>query len=376
MKKQKILMLGNSKLVIFGFRGELIKSLIKSDYEVVVSFPNGPFGEGQKISEEYGCQFIETPVNRHGKNPFQEMQLYFRYKALIQNVSPDFVLSYTVKCDVYGGIACHQLGVPFIPNITGLGKAIDNGGFIQKVTLRLYKAALKNAKCVFFQNDHDFEYFVDKGLLNSPSQVLPGSGVNLEKFKVLDYTASKKVVFTYIGRVMKAKGIEQFLDAARVIRASNKNAEFHICGYCEENYRKQIQHEEEMGNVVYHGLVSNVLYYEKISQCIVLPSFHPEGVSNVLLEAAACARPIITTDHPGCRDAVDDTVSGFLVKTHSSIDLIHKMREFLSLSNTQRKIMGLNGRKKMEKEFDRNIVVNAYLEVLNATDLVESESMA
>lgn len=365
-KPKKILMLGNSHLVIFGFRGELIDRLLKDGYDVTVSFPNGPFGEGEKTSEEYGCKFVEIPINRRGKNPIQELGLLRKYYKIIKEVSPDIVLSYTVKCDTYGGIVCNRLGIPFIPNITGLGKGLAEGGLTRVITTELYKRAIKNASCVFFQNEQDKKFFETNGIKFNRSQILPGSGVNLEKFKPLPYPEKEKIIFTYIARVMKAKGIDQFLDAAKAIKEEYPQTEFHICGYCEEDYKSIIDEAVSQETVIYHGLVSNIEDYELISSCIVLPSFHPEGVSNVLLEAAASARPIITTDRPGCRDAVDDGISGFLIKERSSEDLIEKIKKFLSLTVEQRVQMGMAGRQKMEKEFDRQIVVDAYLEEIRS----------
>lgn len=364
--KKKILMLGNSHLVIFGFRGELIERLIKDGYEVVVSFSNGPFGEGEKTSKEYGCEFVEISINRRGKNPIQELTLLRKYHKIIKKISPDVVLSYTVKCDIYGGIVCGKLGIPYIPNITGLGKGLAEGGFTKTVTTALYKRAIKNAQCVFFQNGQDKKFFELSGIKFSHSEILPGSGVNLERFKALPYPVDGNVVFTYIARVMKAKGIDQFLDAAKIISMEYPNTEFHICGYCEEDYKSIIDEAVENNTVVYHGLVKDVEKYELMSSCVVLPSFHPEGVSNVLLEAAASARPIITTNRPGCRDAVDDEVTGFLIKERDSKDLIDKIKKFLSLSIEERAQMGLAGRKKMEIEFDRQIVVDAYMKELSS----------
>lgn len=359
--KKKVLLLGNSHLVIFGFRGEIIERLIKEGYEVIVSFPNGPFGEGEKTSKQYGCKFIETPINRRGKNPLQELALIYKYNQIIKEISPDIVLAYTVKCDIYGGIICSKLNIPFIPNITGLGKGLADGGLTKTIAIALYKRAVKNAKCVFFQNEQDEQFFSENNIAFSKSFILPGSGVNLEKFKPLPYPTNKKVIFTYIARIMRAKGIDHFLDAAKAIRGEYPNTEFHICGYCEEDYKNIIDEAVEKNIVVYHGLVKDIKQYELMSSCIVLPSFHPEGVSNVLLEAAASARPIITTNRPGCRDAVEDGVSGFLIKERSTEDLIEKIKQFMNLSVEQRTQMGIAGRKKMEKEFDRNIVVKAYM---------------
>ena len=376
MIKTKILLLGNSHLVVFGFRGELIQQLIEDGYEVLVSFPNGPFGKGEKTSSEYGCKFVEIPINRRGKNPFQELALLNHYRKLIKQIAPDIVLAYTVKCDTYGGIACRQLGIPFIPNITGLGKGLAEGGLTAKITTLLYKLSSKKAQCIFFQNNQDKEFFVNHGIKYERDRMLPGSGVNLTKFRPLPYPQGDKIIFTYIARVMKAKGIDHFLDAARTIKKDYPNTEFHICGFCEEDYKETIEQEEQNGTVVYHGLVSDVTPYEEISSCIVLPSFHPEGVSNVLLEAAACARPIITTDRVGCRDAVDNEISGLLVKEKSSEDLIDKIKQFLSMTAEQREAMGLAGRVKMERQYDRQIVVDAYMKEIKRLEATKETAIS
>ena len=361
-KTKKILILGNSHLTVFGFRGELITHLLHEGYDVTVSFPNGPFGNGEKTSREYGCKFCETNIERRKTNPISDIKLVFDYIKLIRTEKPDIVLAYTVKCDVYGGIASRLRGVPFIPNITGLGKGLDDGGIVSKILIVLYKIALKNANTVFFQNDNDSAFFAKNRICTKKGEILPGSGVNLEKFKPLDYPVVGPTRFIYIARVMKAKGIDQFLDAAKALAGK---AEFHICGYCEEDYKPILNDLQNAGIIYYHGLVQNILEYEKFSHCVVLPSYHPEGISNVLLEAASCARPVITTNRPGCRETVKDGVTGFLINERDSKDLIEKMELFLSMKPEERREMGLRGRRKMEAEFDRNIVIARYMETIH-----------
>lgn len=360
----KILMLGNSKLVIFGFRGELIEKLISLGHSVYVSFPNGPFGEGEQISKQYGCNFIETKIDRRGKNPFKDLKILKSYKQIIKDIKPDYVLSYTIKCNIYGGMACQKYKVPFIPNITGLGKALYEKGILQIITKILYKKAMKKAKCIFFQNASDLKFFQESKILKGEYKLVPGSGVNLTKYKYSKMPIDDVVKFAFIGRLMKTKGIEEFLYAAKNLKKEKSNTEFHICGYCEENFKEEIEKLNSDGIVVYHGLVDNVNDYDKMCHCIVLPSFHPEGISNVLLEAAATGRAIITTDHVGCRETIDDGVSGYLVQQQNKEDLLDKMRKFTELSYEEKNIMGKNGRKKVEKEFDRNIVINEYLKYI------------
>lgn len=358
---KRVLILGNSGLVVFGMRGELIQRLIRDGYDVVVSFPNGILGEGEQLAKEYGCRHVETFIDRRGTNIIRDAALLRSYVKLIKLVRPDVVLTYTVKCSIYGGMACRLLKVPYIVNITGLGKGLAEGGLRQKLLVMLYKIGVKSAHCVFFQNQQDRRFFVEHGIRYPKDGLLPGSGVNLEKYVPIRYPSDDRIVFTYIARVMKTKGIDEFLEAAKVIRAEHPNVEFHVCGFYEDDYKDIIENAEKEGIVRYHGQVRDVRPFEEISHCIVLPTYHPEGVSNVLLEAAACARPIITTDRPGCAEVVDAAVNGYLIKEKDSQDLVCKMRRFLELPWEDRKNMGLAGRKKVEREFDRQIVVGKYM---------------
>ena len=358
-------MLGNSGLVIFGMRGELIERLVKEGYDVVTSFPSGFLGEGKEISEQYGCAYAEIEIDRRGTNVVRDAVLLRDYLKLIKRVKPDVVLTYTVKCSIYGGMACRLLKIPYIVNITGLGKGLAEGGLRQKLLVVLYKLAVKSADCVFFQNRSDRQFFIDNKIQSRKDDLLPGSGVNLDKYKPLPYPEDDKLIFTYIARVMKTKGIDEFLAAADTIKIEYSNVEFHICGYYEDDYKDIIENAQKQGTIVYHGMVNDVRPYEEMSHCIVLPTYHPEGISNVLLEAAACARPIITTNRPGCAEVVDDGVNGYLIKEKDSQDLIQKMRVFMALPWGTRRDMGLAGRKKVEKEFDRQIVVQKYLEEID-----------
>lgn len=366
MAKKNVLILGNSHLAVFKFRGELIEQLIADGHNVTVCFPNGPFGEGEKNAQEYGCQFIENKMDRRGTNPIKDLFIIKKYCSVIKQVEPDVVLAYTVKPDVYGGIACRMMNVPFIPNITGLGKGLDEGGLVQKITVLLYKAAIKKAECVFFQNTSDKAFFDTNKIIYKKGIILPGSGVNLERFQPLPYPKENEPIrFIYVARVMKAKGIEQFFDAAREIKKLYPDTEFHICGFCEEDYKDILEEKVRLGEVIYHGLVDDVKTYEMNCHCIVLPSFHPEGISNVLLEGAACARPLITTDHAGCKETVDDGVTGFIVKQRDSRDLIEKMIKFIELPYEKKVLLGVMGRKKIESTFSRQIVVDEYIKEIN-----------
>lgn len=359
--KKRVLILGNSSLVVFGMRGELIQRLVKEGCDVIVSFPSGSIGKEENPYKEYGCTYVETAIDRRGTNLFRDTVLLKNYIKLLKKTKPDVVLTYTVKCSIYGGMACRLMKIPCIVNITGLGKGLAEGGLKQRLLIMLYKVAVKSAACVFFQNQSDRQFFVDHGIRYQKDGLLPGSGVNLEKYVPIPYPEDEKIVFTYIARVMKAKGIDEFLEAAKAIKQEYPNTEFHICGFYEDDYKDIIEEAQKQGIVTYHGQVSDVRPFEAMSHCIVLPTYHPEGISNVLLEAAACARPIITTNRPGCKEVVDDGITGFLMKEKDSQDLIAKMKTFIAMKNPDREVMGQKARKKVEQEFDRQIVVEAYL---------------
>lgn len=363
---KKILILGNSNLVVYKFRKELVEELVCQKYDVYVSFPNGPFGEGEENSKKFGCKFIETPINRRGMNPIDDIKLLLKYIKMIKKINPDVVLGYTVKPDIYGGLACRFLKIPFIANITGLGSGLAKEGLTRKIMIKLYKCALKNSKCVFFQNESDKKFFEDNKIALGRGKLLPGSGVNINEFLPLPYPKDKEIHFAYIARVMKAKGIDEYLEAARVLKSKYRNVIFNVAGYCEEDYKEILDKAAKDKIIVYHGLVEDMIAFQRNNHCTVLPTYHPEGISNVLLEAAACARPIITTNRSGCRETVIDGETGYLIKEKNKEDLIEKMERIIKLSNEDREKMGLLGREKIEKEFDRTIVVNEYMKIVNS----------
>jgi glycosyltransferase involved in cell wall biosynthesis len=354
---RRILILGNHDVGLYKFRKELIVELLV-DYEVYISLPNGDFIEELK---NLGCQFIETKINRRGTNPITDLKLLIKYKKIFDYVKPDLVLTYTIKPNIYGGIICRLTKTPYIANITGLGTAIENGGILQSITILLYKIGLMRASCVFFQNSENAEFMNSKGIVKGNQKIIPGSGVNLEYYSVMEYPNDDIVNFLFISRVMKQKGIDQYLDAAKQIRINYPNTQFHVIGFCEESYEEKLKDLHEKGIIQYHGMQKDVRLFHKISHCTIHPTYYPEGMSNVLLEAAACGRPIITTNRSGCKEIVDNEVNGYIVEEMNSKDLREKIEKFLDLSNEKKKHMGIEGRIKVEKEFDRNKVVNFYM---------------
>ena len=356
----KTLILTNHDLGLYKFRKELLETLVK-DNEVFVSLPVGKFTEDIK---RIGCKYIETNFDRKGTNITCDLKLYQTYKNIIKEVKPDVVLTYTIKPNVYGGLACQALKVPYIANVTGLGSAIENGGLLSFISTTLYKLGLRKANKVFFQNEANRSYMLNKGVGKNNSEIIPGSGVNLKQYVPFEFPSDDSIEFTYVGRIMKEKGFNQYVDAAKYIKNKYTNTKFHICGPYEDDYKGLIEQLVQDDIVVYDGYVEDMTSIYKKIQCTIHPTYYPEGLSNVLLETCACSRPIITTDRPGCKEVVQDGYNGYIVKEKDSNDLINKIEMFLSLTNSQRKQMGLNARNKVEKEFDRNIVINKYLDAI------------
>ncbi|PVE67194.1 glycosyltransferase family 4 protein [Priestia megaterium] len=359
----KILILANNDVGLYKFRKELINELVKKN-EVYISLPNG-----ELIPElvEMGCVFIETSISRRGKNPLTDLKLLMKYNNIIKDIKPNVVLTYTIKPNIYGGLACRINRVPVISNITGLGSAVENKSLLQKITLFLYRRALKKAKCVFFQNSSNANFFIEQKIVTNNYKLIPGSGVNLDYYKLLGYPADSEemINFLFIARVMKEKGIDEYLEAAIYIRNKYPYTKFHVLGFCEELYEEKLHNLHNEGVIEYHGMQKDIREFHKIAHCIVHPTYYPEGMSNVLLEGAASGRPLITTDRAGCKEVIDDEINGYIVKQQDSQDLIEKIEKFLELKYKEKRQMGLQGRIKVEEEFDRTIVVNSYLQELS-----------
>ena len=357
--KNKILILANRDFVIYNFRFELLQRLINEEYEVYVCIPYGPKVESMK---DIGCQYIPIEIDRRGTNPLKDIELIKTYKKIFNKIKPDLILSYTTKVDIYSGIVSSHLKIPYIINISGLGTAVEEKSFIQNITIKLYNKSTKNADCVFFQNEDNVKFFDDHKIKYRKKVLIPGSGVNLKKWSLLPYPEEKDGLdFLFIARIIKEKGIEQYLYAAKEVKKIFPTAKFHVLGPCDdEHYKKMLDDYKKSNIIIYHGMVQDTSEYLKFAHCTIHPSYYPEGISNVLLETCASGRPIITTDRPGCKEVVDDGVNGFMVKQQDKEDLVEKVIRFCNLTKEARIKMGLAAREKVEKEFDRNIVINAY----------------
>ena len=358
----RVLIIANADIGLYKFRKELLEELVKEN-EVYIALPKGEFYEDLLA---IGCKYIITQLDRHGTNPVKELKTVFEYKKIIKRVKPEIVFTYTIKPNVYAGMACAALNIPYVANITGLGTAVENPGLMQVLTVNLYKYGLRKAQKVFFQNTENRDFFVKKGVVKKAYDLLPGSGVNLKNYMVTEYPNGPTVDFVFVSRIMKEKGIEQYLEAAKEIKARHSETRFHICGFCEQNYEQVLKDMSDEGIIIDHGLVKDMSAIYKQMSCTIHPTYYPEGLSNVLLESSASGRPIITTNRSGCREVVDDGINGYVVEEKNSKDLIEKIELFLEKSVEERKQMGIAGRKKVEKEFNRQIVIDKYLAELKS----------
>ncbi len=373
--KGAVLILVNHDVVIYNFRLELVERLLADGYEVHIS---SPYGERIDDLIALGANYHEIAIERHGMNPAKELGILAEYCRLIKEIKPIIVFGYTIKPNIYGVIASRLAGVPFVANITGLGTAVENGGWQQELTIAMYHVAFgrKRGKIqkVFFQNRDNQQFFEAQNIAIDKHAILPGSGVNLNRYTVAPYPAcgdgktGEPIKFAFISRIMKEKGIEEYLSVGEAVKKNYPSTEFHIAGFAEEEYEGRLDELNTNGTVIYHGMIRDVAGLMGQMHCIVHPTYYPEGLSNVLLEASACGRPIITTDRPGCREVCNNGSNGYLVKEKDYKDLSNKIEQFIALPQPQKQAMGKAGRKLVEERFDRQIVVEAYMEELHRAE--------
>ncbi len=371
-KKLLIAIISNNDDDIYCFRKELIDSLIVNNYRILLSCP---YGEKFELMKDYDWIYDNPDINRRGTNVIDDFKLFVHYFKLLKRHKPDILLTFTSKPNVYANIAARLLNIAYIPNVTGLGSVLKKSVLFQKFFMFLYRIAFIKASCIMFQNIQNYELAKTNQVINSEYHIIPGSGVAVERYPLQDYPNGGDgrngytIVFNYIGRILKDKGVNDFISAAKIIKTKYPNTEFNIIGFIEPSeqyYVNELKELEEKKIVFYRGSQKDVRPWIKRSHAIIHPSVYGEGVSNVLLENACSGRPIITTDNIGCKNTVINGITGLVYHGGNIEDLVDNIEIFISrLSNEQRKQMGLEGRAKVEKEFNRQIVVNAYLEEIS-----------
>ncbi|MDD2970538.1 MAG: glycosyltransferase family 4 protein [Lachnospiraceae bacterium] len=358
-----IMILANSESGLYDFRKEVLQRFVQEGFRVTISLPAGNYRE--RI-EALGCEVIPAIIDRRGMNPVHDAKLFLYYVRLLKKIKPDVVLTYTIKPNTYGCMACRLCGIPYLVNITGLGIAFENPGKLQKVITVLYKIALKKAICVFFQNEYNRDFVKKRGCIHGRTRMLPGSGVSLTDHPYAPYPEEENEIrILNVTRIMTAKGIGELLEAAPVIKAEYPNVVFEIAGSYEEDcrglYESGIKDLQEKGILRYYGYREDA--QEIMNKChIFMNPSYSEGMSNVLLEAAATGRPVIATRVPGCQETFQDGITGIGCEPKSSSSLIAALRLVLSKTAEERARMGQAGRDYVAERFDRQKVVAIYLE--------------
>jgi glycosyltransferase involved in cell wall biosynthesis len=371
MAERTIVIAANAAWNLVNFRAALIRALIAAGYRVIGAAPPDPEAEAGLAA--LGCEFVAIPVDSRGLSPIGDLRTLLAFHALFRRVRPLALLGYTVKPNVYGSIAARLTGVRAVNNISGLGTAFIRRNWLTLVVKQLYRTGLARSHVVFFQNTADRDEFLGARLV-SPGQVrlLPGSGIDADWFapQPRPSDADGSVGFLLIARLLRDKGVLEYVEAARALRRADPGLRFRILGFLDAENRTAISRATveswvAEGVIEFLGATNDVRPYVAAADCVVLPSYR-EGTSRVLLEAAAMARPVVATDVPGCREVVEDGVTGFLCAPRDAGDLAEKMRRMAVLSDDERTRMGAAGREKVLREFDQAIVIGRYREVLDA----------
>lgn len=366
-KKPLIALVTNNDDDVYCFRKEIIDSLIKNGYSVLISCP---YGEKLNLIDDIEYIYDDPVIDRRGTSVTADAKLFFHYMSVLKKYRPDVVLTYTVKPNVYCGIASHFLKIPVISNVTGFGSVLQKSGMIRKFIMTLFKISFRRSECVMFQNSTNMRLAEESGMVKGGRLLIPGSGVNTDRFPFIKYPDGGdginggKVVFNYIGRILKEKGVDVYIEAARRIKKKYPNTEFNMLGFIEPteiHYEKELKELEKDGIIRYFGSQNDVRPFIALSHATIHPSMYGEGMSNVLLESASSGRPVITTDNPGCRETFIDSETGLLFKGGDADSLCNIIEKFLSMPNEARAEMGARGREYIKSNFSRDIVADAYL---------------
>jgi glycosyltransferase involved in cell wall biosynthesis len=363
-RRLHVMITANAAWNIWNFRRPIVQSLLAAGHRVTILAPSD---DVLPELERIGCAVVPLTMDVRGLNPVADLALVRRFRAIFREQRPDVVLSFTIKNNVFGGLAARVAGVPFVPNVTGLGTAFLSGWLLQRIAETLYRMAFRGLRVVFFENDDDRALFEARGML-APGQarVLPGTGIDLAHYAAVPMPehAPDAPVFLMVARLLRDKGVIEFVEAARRIKAEYPQARFQLLGPAGVQNRTAIHLDEvqrwvDEGIIDYLGTRTDVRPLLQAADCVVLPSYR-EGAPRTLIEASAMARPVIATDVAGCRAVVDADLSGFMCQPRDAESLAGAMRRFLQLSPEARAAMAAAARRKMEREFDEGIVIAAY----------------
>ena len=361
---KKILILVNDISGVYRFKKEVIKAIIAKGNTVYLSTHIDEQSYIKKF-EKIGTQIIETTIDRRGTNLLKDFKLFLYYLKIISVIKPNLIFGYTIKPNIYGSIAAQILGVDYINTITGLGAALQTDDFLSKFLKLMYKISFKKSKCIFFQNEGNMNFFLENKIIGKQKvKLIPGSGVNLEEFHPLPKSIETPcITFLFIGRIMKDKGIDEYLEAAKLIIEDKYNVKFLIVGPMEEVYWiNKINKYQKMGYIEYLGVSSDVREQIKNVDCVINPSYH-EGMSNVLLEAGAMEKVLLGSNIPGIKEIIEPLGEDYLFEKQNIDDLRNKIKRTLTTKNLKEE--GRKFGEKIGKNFDRQIIINEYLRAID-----------
>ena len=366
-RNKTIIISANTSWYVYNFRLSLINELQKNGHFISVVAPYDEYSDRLK---EAGCFYSPIALDNKGTNPLRELKTFLDYRFAYSRIHQAIILHFTPKPNIFGTLAANSLGIPCVNNIAGLGTAFNQSGILSRVVRFLYRFSQRHSYRVFFQNPDDLSFFIQSGLVNrNQTDLLPGSGVDLEKFAPREKSSSDGVCFLLVARLIWAKGVGEFVEAARLVKQNHPSASFKLLGFIDKNNpgavsEKSIRDWETEGLLSWLGKTDDVRPYIAESDCVVLPSYYREGTPKSLLEAASMAKPLITTDASGCREVVDDGINGFLCKSRDYRDLADKMVRMIELGPEARKEMGRRGREKMVRKYNEKIIFSKYLQVI------------
>ncbi len=366
--KNKVIISGNTSWYLYNFRRNTILSLVDNGFSVVAL---APFDSYSIRLESLGIKFIDISIDQGGTNPVNDIKTFLKFNKIYSSDNYDVVLNFTPKNNIYSTFAAKLNGIKVINNIAGLGILFINESITSKIARLLYKISQRKADKIFFQNEDDKQLFLKHNLADEAVTArLPGSGVDLSRFKVIPAKDDEIVRFLLVARMLYDKGIGHYVEAARELNIKyGEKVEFNLLGFLAVDNPSAVSNDDMQGWVD-EGIVNYLGVSDEVEKeiakidCMVLPSFYREGVPKSLLEAGAMGKPIVTTDNVGCRETVDDGINGFLCEPRSTESLIDKLDLVIQMSHEERLAMGLKSRDKIEMEFDESIVINSYLDAI------------
>lgn len=359
----------NASWNILNFRLGLIAALQRRGWRVVALSPSDNYSPRLAA---HGIEHVPIAVDSAGLSPLRDLGLLLDYRRQLRRIRPAAFLGFTAKPNVWGSLAANSLGIGVINNISGLGTAFIEPGPLRQLVSFLYRIALRRSAAVFFQNPDDRDLFLAARLVRpEQARLLPGSGIDLDHFRPVAARSGRDGPFTFLmmGRLLRQKGVREYVEAARIVRRQVPDARFRLLGFVDAPNRSAIPRDEVDGWIAeglidFAGETGDVRPHIAAADCVVLPSYR-EGLPRALLEGAAMSRPLIASDVPGCRQLVEEGVNGLLCAVGDAASLAEAMLKMIRLSDAERAAMGAAGRARAERDYGEQRVIHAYLRALD-----------